>query len=87
MRKLRLISKFMTSLSGRQVVTIHISPITSGSKSNETNFVSKIWSVNRTQHEKYFLEKSQNLVEKLVPDLFLQKPRFSISLDQQSEIL
>ena len=34
-----------------------------------------------------FLEKSQNLVEKLVPDLFLQKPRFSISLDQQSEIL
>ena len=77
----------MTSSSGRQVVTIHISPIT-----QELKVMRQIQSVKFGQLIEYnmrniFLEKSQNVVEKFVPDLFLQKPRFNISLDQQSEIL
>ena len=35
-----------------------------------------------------FLENlTQNVVEKLVPDAFIQKSKFSISLDQQFEIV
>ena len=35
MRKLRLISKFMTSYPGKQIITIHIFPSISRSKGNQ----------------------------------------------------
>ena len=34
-RKLRLVSRFMTSHTGQQIITIHILPTISGSKSNQ----------------------------------------------------
>ena len=34
-RKLRLISKFMTSQTGQQIITVHILPNTSTSKGNQ----------------------------------------------------
>ena len=35
MRKLRLITKFMTSQTGQQIIAIHILPNISGSKRNQ----------------------------------------------------
>ena len=51
MRKLRLISKFMMSSIGKLIVTIPILPNTSEVRQSDSD----IWSVNKTQHEKYFI--------------------------------
>ena len=69
-RKIRLISKSMTSQPGKQTISIHILPNISRSKGNE------IWSVKRIQHEKSYIKiflknHTQNVVEKLFPDPFL----------------
>ena len=53
-RKIRLISKSMTSQTGQQTIAIQILPNISRSKSKPDN---EIWSVNRMEHEKYFFSK------------------------------
>ena len=77
-RKIRLISKFITSQPGQQAIAIHI-----WQSSN------KIWSVNRVWHEKHF---SYKIIHKiwwkiLFPDIFSKKSKLSISLDQYSKVL
>ena len=57
-RKLRLISKFMMSLTGKQIITRHVLLNISKSKDNQIT-----WEI-------FFLKtRGQNLVQKLVPDL------------------
>ena len=60
-RRLRLDSKFMTSQTGEQMISIHILPNISRSKGCE------IWSINRTEHKKYFFPtwKLENEAERL----------------------
>ena len=54
-RKLRLISKFMTSLTGKQTITIHIFPSSSRNKSNQTI---KFGQLTGFKVRKIFLQKS-----------------------------
>ena len=46
-RKIRLISKFMTSKPGKQTIAIQILPNISRGKNNQTIRFGEIWSVNR----------------------------------------
>ena len=69
-RKIRLISKFMTSQLVKQTIAMHILPNISRSKGNQiTKFgqlIDIIW-------EKFFLKNhTQNVVAKLYPDFFLK---------------
>ena len=65
-RKIRLISKFMTPLPGQQTFTIHILPTISQSKN-------EIWSGNRIYIKRIFFFKhhAENEPKKLLPDIFL----------------
>ena len=69
-RKMRLISKFMTSQPGSQTIAIHILPNISQSKGNQTMKFGQL-----TEHNKrnIFSSKSyaENEARRLVPDLFL----------------
>ena len=75
----------MTSKTGKQIITIHILPNISRSKGNKImkfgQFINVTWKIPFSKN--YTL----NVVENLVPDLFLKNQLFTISLDQQSEIL
>ena len=85
-RKLGLISKFLVSQTGQQIFTIYILLNISRSKDNQTmNFGQLV----EYKIGNIFLEKNnaQNLVGKLVLDVFYKKSKLSISLDQHSEIL
>ena len=85
-RKLWLISKFLVSQTGQQIFTIYILLNISRSKDNQTmNFGQLV----EYKIGNIFLEKNhaQNLVGKLVLDVFYKKSKLSISLDQHSEIL
>ena len=68
-KKLRQISKFMTSQTGQQTIIIHILPDTSRKKGHQTlTFAQEIECkmVNIFFHAQY-------VVEKLVPDHFFKK--------------
>ena len=85
-RKLRLISKFMTSKTEKQTITIQILPSISGSKDNQTMKFGQLI-VNNIK-KNIFLEKSlKNRVEKLVPDPFSKKIKLSTYMDQQKKVL
>ena len=75
----------MTSKTGKQIITIHILPNISRSKGNKImkfgQFINVTWKI---PFSKNYM---QNVVENLVPDLLLKNQLFTISLDQQSEIL
>ena len=62
-RKIRLISKFLTSQPGKQAITIHILPIISRSKGNRTEKFSQIIL--------FFKNHAENEAGRLVPDFFL----------------
>ena len=70
----------MTSKTGKQIITIHILPNISRSKGNKImkfgQFINVTWKIPFSKNY------TQNMVENLVPDKL-----FTISLDQQSEIL
>ena len=70
-RKIKLILKFMTSQSGKQVIAIHILPNILRCKGNET--------MKFGQLVKYNLRNIFNVVEKLFPDPFLQNKMEYIS--------
>ena len=66
-RKLREISKFMTSKPGKQTITIHILPNISRSKGNQTTKFGHLYNVLM-----FFLKTlTENGARRLVPDLFL----------------
>ena len=69
-RKIRLISKFMTSQPRKETTAIHILPYISGSKDNQTM---KFGQLIKSNMRNIFLETSYpNMVRKLVPDPFLK---------------
>ena len=74
----------MTSQTGQGTITIHILPNISRSKGNQ---IMKFGLFKEHNMPSIFLEKSYNVMEKLVPDPFIKKLKLSISLAQQSEIL
>ena len=84
-RKLELISKFMTSQTGQQVIAIHILFNISRSKDNQTMKFGQLIEYSRRNVS---LEKSYTKCggrASLRP--FYEKSKLSISLDQQSEML
>ena len=80
-KKIRLISKFMTSQSGKQTITIHILPYISRNEDNQTvKFVQLIeYNMNKIFHEKSYSKKCGGETS---PKLFSKKSKLSISLDQ-----
>ena len=68
-RKIRLISKFMTSRPGQQTIAIHILPNISGSRKNQAMKLGKVIDYNKIN---IFLQKCcGNETGRLVPELFL----------------
>ena len=81
-RKIRLISKFMTSQTGKQTIAIHILSNISRSKSNRTMKFGQLIECNMRN---IFLKNSfTKCVEETIPKPFPKKSKLSISLDQQS---
>ena len=64
MRKLRLISKFMTLQTGKQIIAIYILPNISRSKGNQIMKFGQLINI--------FLENSYNSDGEVVPDVFIQ---------------
>ena len=62
-RKISLISKFMTSQPGKQTIPIHILPNIPRSKVNQTMKFGETF---------FFKNHTQKVVEKLFPDSFLK---------------
>ena len=70
-KRLRLILKFGTSENGKQIITIHVLPSISRSKENQ---IMKFGQLMEYIMRNIFLQnQTQNVVEKLVPDLLLKK--------------
>ena len=75
----------MTSQTGLQIITIHIFPIISRSKGNQTK---KFGPLIEHNMRNIFLEKSYaKCVGKASPRHFYKKSKFNISLDQQLQML
>ena len=72
--KIRLISKFMTSQPGRQTIAIHILPYIPRSKENQTLKFGQLIECNMW---KYTQNHTQNVLEKLVPNLFLKRQNWT----------
>ena len=84
-RKLRLISKFMTSQTGQQKILIHILSDISKSKGNQTMKFGQLIDYNIRN---IFLENSYKKCSgEISPRRFHKKSKFSISLDEQFEML
>ena len=70
-RKIRLISKFMTSQPGWQTITMHVVPNIPRNKSSQTVEIGQLIEYNmRNIPVENFM---QNVVKKLFPDPFLKK--------------
>ena len=69
-RKLSLISKFVTSQSGLQIITIHILPNTSRKKGNQTMKFDRLIKYN-AKNIFFSRNHAENGAWTLVPDLFL----------------
>ena len=59
----------MTSQTGQEIITIHILPNISRSKANQTMKFGQLKEYNMAS---IFLEKSFDVIEKLVPDPFIK---------------
>ena len=80
-----VISKFMTSQTGKQIITIHILPNISRSKGNQTMKFGHLIAHNM---RKIFLKKSHaKCVVEASPIPFYEKSKLNISLDEQSQML
>ena len=76
-RKIRLISKFMTSKSGKQTIAIHILPNISRSKGNQTM---KFGQLIEYTMRNIFLENSYTKCSgETIPRSFSEKSKLSIS--------
>ena len=84
-RKVRLISDFMTSHSGQKIIAIHILSNISRSKDNQKTEYGQLIEYNM---KNIFTEKSYaRCGREACPRPFNKKSKLSISLDQQSEML
>ena len=84
-RKIRLISKFLTSQYGKQTIAIHILPNISRSKGNQTMKFAQLIEYNMRN---IFLNKLYTIYcGEASSTPFHKKPKLNISLDQQSEML
>ena len=84
-RKMRLISKFMTSQPWKQTIAMHLLPNTSRSKGNQTMRLDQLI---RHNIRNIFLENSyRKCGRETIPRRFSEKPKLSISLDHQSKVL
>ena len=68
-RKIRLISKFMTSQTGSQTNTIHILPNISRSKGNETMKFDQV--IVYRNRKVFFKNNTENEARRLLPDIIL----------------
>ena len=85
MKKIRLISNFMTSQAGQQTTVIHIFLNIQRSRGNQTIKFGQLIECNMTN---IFLKKSYSkYYGETSPRLFSEKLKLSISLDQQSKVL
>ena len=85
MRKLRFISKFMTSSTGDQVMATHILPHISRSKDNQ---IIKVGYLIEHNLKNLFLQKSYTKCGgETSSKLFSKKSKLKISLNEQSEML
>ena len=85
-RKLSLISKFMSPQTGKQTVTIHILRNISRSKGSQAIKLSQL--IEYKIRDAFLENHTQKLAEKLVPKKpFIKKWKSCISLNQQSEML
>ena len=79
-RKIRLISKFKMSQTGKQTIAMHILPDISRCKGNQTMKFGQLIEYNMRN---IFLEKSYTKCGgETIPRLFSKKLKTSISLDQ-----
>ena len=69
MKKLRLISKFMTSQAGKQITTIHILSNISRRKANQVMKIGQL--IKKTCEILSFKNHAENEAVRLVQDLFL----------------
>ena len=84
-RKIRLISKFIVSQSGKQTIAINIVPNISRSKGNQTMKFSHLIEYNMKD---IFLEKSYaQWSRETIPRPLSKKSKLSIFRDQQSKVL
>ena len=84
-KKVKFISKSMTSENDKQIITIHMLPNTLRIKSNQTLKFSRLIEHNMRH---IFLEKScTKSGGEASPRPFSKKSKLSTSLDQQSEML
>ena len=68
-RKLRLFSKFMTSQTGKQIITIHILPYISRSKDNQVIKFGQLLEYNGRNI--FFKNFAENETGRLVPGSFI----------------
>ena len=79
-RKIKLISKLMTSQPGKQTIAIYILPNISRSKGNQAMKSGQLIEYNM---KNIFLEKSYSTCgREIIPKLFSKKSKLSISQDQ-----
>ena len=84
-KKISLISQFMTSQPRKQAIAIHILPSISRSKGNKAMKFGQLIEYNKTNN---FLERSYTKCSgEAIPRSFFEKSKLRISLDQHSEIL
>ena len=84
-RKIRLISKFMTSQPEKQTIAINTLPNISGSKDNQTMKFDQLIEYNTRN---IFREKSYTKCgREIIPRPFSKKSKLGISLDQWSKVL
>ena len=79
-RKIRLISKFMTSQPGWQTITMHVVPNIPRNKSNQTVEIGQLieYNMRNISVEKFYTKCG----EETIPRPFSKKTKLSISLDQ-----
>ena len=84
-KKISLISQFMTSQPRKQAIAIHILPSISRSKGNKAMKFGQLIEYNMTNN---FLERSYTKCSgEAIPRSFSEKSKLRISLDQHSEFL
>ena len=79
-RKIRLISKFVTSQPGWQTITMHVVPNIPRNKSNQTVEIGQLieYNMRNISVEKFYAKCG----EETIPKPFSKKTKLSISLDQ-----
>ena len=82
-RKIRLISKFMTSCPGKQTISIHTLPNISKSKGKHTMKFCQLRECNMRNMQNIFVKKwYTNCGGEAIPRLVFEKSKLSISMDQ-----